>query len=69
MSRATKPTLMSYPDQLTEMAESGDVDLKDAFEKAGIPSSTFYRSMHGPRQMTFETATKVCRAIAQLSAK
>lgn len=62
-----KSTIISYPDQLTELAEAGDVDLKEAFEKAGIPSSTFYRSMHGPRMMTFVTASKVCRAIAQLS--
>lgn len=68
MNRTAQPNLVSYPDQLTEMAEAADVDLKDAFEKAGIPSSTFYRSMHGPRQMTFETASKVSRAIAQLSA-
>jgi predicted transcriptional regulator len=60
--------LKTYPEQLTELATTASVDLKDAFEKAGIPSSTYYRSMQGPRHMTFETADKVARAIVQLSA-
>jgi len=59
--------LKTYPEQLTELAESLGVDLKDAFETAGVPTSTFYRSMQGPRHMHFETAQKVARAIAQLS--
>lgn len=59
--------LMTYPDQLKLLAESGGIELKDAFEKAGIPSSTYYRSLKGPRNMTFETAQKVARAIEQLA--
>lgn len=59
--------LRTYPEQLNELAESAGVDLKDAFERAGIPTSTYYRSMQGPRHMMFETADKVARAIAQLS--
>lgn len=58
--------LTTYPEQLKIMAESNGVQLKDAFEYAGIPSSTYYRSMQGPRHMTFETAEKVARAIQML---
>lgn len=59
--------IKTYPQQLNEMAESIGIDLKDAFQKAGIPSSTYYRSFKGKRQMTFETAEKVARAIDQLA--
>lgn len=60
--------IRTYPEQLSEIAESKGIDLKDAFQRAGIPTSTYYRSLKGPRNMTFETASKVARAIEQLAA-
>lgn len=59
--------IRTYPEQLSELAQQAGVELKDAFDKAGIPSSTYYRSMQGPRHMQFETADKVARAISQLA--
>lgn len=59
--------LHTYPEQLSELAESAAVDLKDAFVTAGIPSSTYYRSLKGQRRMTFDTASKVARAIQKLA--
>lgn len=61
--------IKTYPEQLTELAESQGIELKDAFEKAGIPSSTYYRSVRGRRHMMFETADRVARAIAQLATR
>lgn len=60
--------IKAYPTQLQEMAAAAGLDLKDAFEHAGIPSSTYYRSMTGNRQMTFDIAERVARAIGQLTA-
>jgi len=60
--------IRTYPEQLQELAANLGVELKDAFARAGIPTSTYYRSMQGPRHMMFETADKVARAITQLSA-
>lgn len=59
--------IRTYPEQLNDLASAAGVELKDAFERAGIPSSTYYRSMQGPRHMQFETADKVARAISQLA--
>jgi predicted transcriptional regulator len=58
--------LRTYPEQLIELAGARGIELKDAFEKAGIPSSTYYRSLKGARRMTFETASRVADAISQL---
>lgn len=69
MSRKSElPPLKSYSEQVIEAAESAGVDLANAFLRAGIPSSTYYRSIKGPRSLTLQTATKVHRAIRQLSA-
>lgn len=59
--------LKTYPEQLIDLAETKGVELKEAFSRAGVPSSTYYRSLKGSRHMTFETAAKVADAISQLS--
>lgn len=58
--------IVSYSDQLIAAAERVGVDLPDAFARAGIPTSTYYRSIKGPMSLTLQTATKVHRAIEQL---
>lgn len=58
--------IKTYPEQLQSLAESAGVELKDAFHRAGVPSSTYYRSVKGKRAMTYETAAKVADAITQL---
>lgn len=66
MQRGNALMLTTYPEQLQSLAESAGVELKDAFHRAGIPSSTYYRSVKGKRAMTYETAVKVADAITQL---
>lgn len=59
--------LQTYPQQLQQLAEQSGIELKDAFHRAGIPTSTYYRSVKGQRQMTYEVAQKVAHAITQLA--
>lgn len=51
-----------YFDQLDAMALLAGVELRDAFEAAGVPSSTYYRSLHGA-DLRVETANKVAGTI------
>lgn len=57
--------IKTYPEQLQSLAETAGIELKDAFHRAGVPSSTYYRSVKGTRAMTYETAVKVADAITQ----
>lgn len=66
MQTCSGTMIKTYPEQLNELAESAGIDLKDAFAKAGIPTSTYYRSVKGKRHMTCETAARVASAIAEL---
>lgn len=59
--------LKTYPEQLSELANQAGIELKDAFIVAGVPSSTYYRSVKGARHLQLETAQKVARAIQQLA--
>lgn len=54
--------IATYFDQLDAMALLAGVDLKAAFEAAGVPSSTYYRSLYGA-ELKAETASKVASAI------
>lgn len=51
-----------YFDQLDAMALLAGIELRDAFEAAGVPSSTYYRSLHGA-DLRVETANKVAGQI------
>lgn len=51
-----------YFDQLDAMALMADVELRDAFAAAGVPSSTYYRSLYGA-DLRVETANKVAAVI------
>lgn len=59
--------LRTYPEQLQALAQDAGIELKDAFHRAGVPTSTYYRSVKGKRAMTYETAMKVADAISQLA--
>ena len=61
-------TIKTYPEQLQEMANASGIDLKEAFAKANVPDSTYYRSIKGARHLQLETAEKIARAINQLAA-
>ena len=57
----------SYFETLTKIAVSHSVDLRIAFDHAGVPSSTFYRAQQR-NDMRFVTALKVLKAIEMLHA-
>lgn len=59
--------IITYQEQLIHTAKRFGVDLADAFARAGVPTSTYYRSITGPMSLTLQTAQKVHRAIEQLS--
>lgn len=54
--------IATYFDQLDAMALLSGVDLKDAFEAAGVPSSTYYRALYGA-DLRADTANKVAAFI------
>lgn len=54
--------MISYINQLQKQADDMDVRLIDAFKKANIPTSTFYRAMQGC-DLRLATARKVSDAI------
>lgn len=61
--------IKTYPEQLQEMATAAGIELKDAFVRAAVPDSTYYRSIKGARHLQLETAEKIARAISQLAAE
>lgn len=54
--------IQSYFDQLQALAVRKNVDLREAFAKAGVPSSTFYRTRKGS-DLSFSIVQRVERAI------
>lgn len=54
--------MISYINQLQQQADDMDVRLIDAFKKANIPTSTFYRAKQGC-DLRLATARKVSDAI------
>jgi predicted transcriptional regulator len=57
----------SYFETLNKIAVNHSVDLRTAFDHAGVPSSTFYRAQQR-NDMRFVTALKVLKAIEMLHA-
>lgn len=55
--------IKSYLEQLREQVESQE-KLKEAFARAGVPDSTFYRVLHG-QDLRLATATKVARSLQE----
>lgn len=59
MSTITAPVrLVSYLEQLDALAIQARISLLHAFIAAGVPSSTYYRTLNGA-ELRFETAIKV----------
>lgn len=58
MRMTTTYRIATYFDQLDAMALLAGVDLKEAFEGAGVPTSTYYRAHYGA-DLRAETANKV----------
>lgn len=55
--------MQSYMNQLKERAQSMDIDLLTAFKQAGVPTSTFYRTINGTTELRYDTATKIYKAM------
>ncbi len=58
--------MQTYLDSLIINSKARGVPLTKAFEFAGIPYSTYYRSLRGT-ELRYSTAMKVDKAIRQLA--
>jgi predicted transcriptional regulator len=61
--------ILGYAEQLKMLAQEERVDLLDAIRHAGMPTSTYYRSIEGQTQLRFDTAETIANAIKDLSAR
>ena len=55
--------MKSYLDTITEYAASRNVELKEAFRVADIPTSTYYRTINNATELRYETALKIFKAV------
>jgi predicted transcriptional regulator len=51
-----------------ERAKECNIPLLKAFKSAGVPTSTYYRTINGATELRHETARKVMKAIEKLHA-
>ena len=58
--------MKSYLQQLTQLSEHQNVDLRKAFSWAGLSKTTYYRQLRGT-ELRYDTAIKIERAIDQLA--
>ena len=54
--------MKTYMQQLISAAQDNDISILKAFEKAKVPTSTYYRTIHGG-DLRYSTARKVWDAI------
>ena len=67
MARKKLPPLTTYTAQLIDLATIAGVDLRDAFLRARVPLTTYYRSVTGDRSLSLPVARKVRDAIERLA--
>ena len=60
--------ILPYSKQLSMLAAEHKVDLYDAVKAAGLPNTTFYRSIKGKTQLRLDKAQQIADAIVSLSA-
>ena len=58
--------MKSYLQQLTEKSEHQSVDLRKAFDWAGLSKTTYYRQFRGT-ELRYDTAAKIEKAIERLA--
>ena len=58
--------LKSYFDQLHEQAADIDISLLKVFTRAGVPASTYCRTVGGKTHLSYETAMKVAEMITMI---
>lgn len=56
-------SMKAYLDTVRDQAKLKGVDLFTAFKYAGLPTSTYYRTINGQTEMRFNTACSVLDAI------
>lgn len=61
--------ILTYAEQLKMLASEEKVDLLDACRHAGVPTSTYYRSIEGDKHLRQSTAEAIANAIRDLSAR
>jgi len=59
--------LKSYWDQILEKHRYVDMPLHKVFIVAKIPTSTYYRTINGRSEISYETAKKVYQTLDRLS--
>jgi predicted transcriptional regulator len=52
-----------YFSQLQSLATKLNIPLLDAFARAKVPTSTYYRSANGTTEMRYDTACRIYKAI------
>ena len=60
--------MKSYLELLEELSAETGIELLKAFKNAGIPTSTFYRTINGVTELRYETARKAMRELEKLHA-
>jgi predicted transcriptional regulator len=58
--------MKSYLEQLTIQSENQEINLRKAFEWAGLSKATYYRQLRGT-ELRYGTAIKIEKAIEQLA--
>ena len=56
-------SMKSYLDTIIEHAAARNVELKEAFRVADIPTSTYYRTINNATELRYETALKIFKAV------
>ena len=60
--------MKAYLDIIKQSADDYDISLLKAFKFAGVPTSTYYRTINGDTELRYETALKVSNAVHDLHA-
>ena len=60
--------MKSYLELLQEKSEESGIALLQAFKSADIPTSTYYRTIHGTTELRHDTAAKAMKALEKLHA-
>jgi len=55
--------MKSYMEQLQNISQELGIELLDGFRCAGIPTSTYYRSVNGTTDLRYDTAFKISEAL------
>ena len=55
--------MKSYLDTIKEHAASRNVEVKEAFRVADLPTSTYYRTINNTTELRYETALKIFNAV------